>query len=666
MMAQQPAQQPEKMLVDTLRPSAEMALKVKEDPTAQEKINLGFAMADLLKEEGVEYCFYLSGGGTATTIYPLQQQGIKCVHVRHEQSAGFAMDAWGRITRRPGFAIPGAGTGLTAFSTGLCQAYSAGSPGVVLQAESGPFDDLRYGGQGVARAENQFRGMAKWVLKINQPNVLLMHMKRAFRDAVTPPYGPVALAYGNSEITAASLNAVQRRVAYQAYVPGYWNPKKLEKAQQVQANPEIVQELVKWLLEAEKPVIVAGHEAHQDDCQEELREFIHLLGIPATGRRIARGIVSELDPLNYGRRARGPVFAVADKCLVLGLRIGSLEGWGNAPFFPHNIRYAQAHSSPVYTEVNLPTDIEIYGNLKMMLKQMIQCAKDMGVKGPVAKWENWRKFIVDTDQSYKKRILARTDRMVHMDTVHPDLVGRYTAEVGSEEYNNNYISIIDGYTGSAYFTGWNVCTNTGTTLDATETIGFGHSAGMALGAGLATNRNVPIFAVMGDGAIGFSPMDIETCTRWNIPAVFLHENNDNYINGAWELFGAKLYAPEGIVLHDSCQVTPNIRYDKMMGELGAKPFFVDKPEQLKPAISQAFKHAMQNKLPAFIEVFVDKDVVHSNMASPLTMITRSNTIKWSDMPEKGKSFVAQQIANPQILPRFSKDWQDGIAEFNKK
>jgi acetolactate synthase-1/2/3 large subunit len=665
-MAQQPAQQPEKMLVDTLRPSAEMALQIKEDPTAQQRINLGDAVSDLLKEEGVEYCFYLSGGGTATMIYPLQANKIKCVHFRHEQSAGFAMDAWGRITRRPGFAIPGAGTGLTAFSTGLCQAYSAGSPGVVLQAESGPFDDLRFGGQGVARAENQFRGMAKWVLKINQPNIMLLHLKRAFRDAVTPPYGPVALAYGNSEITAGSIGSVMRRTAYQAYVPGYWNPKKLEKSLQVGANPAVVEELVKWLLEAEKPVIVAGHEAHQDDCQEELREFIHLLGIPATGRRIARGIVSELDPLNYGRRARGPVFAVTDRCLVLGLRIGSLEGWGNAPFFPHNIRYAQAHSSPVYTEVNLPTDIEIYGNLKFVLKQMIQCAKDLGVKGPVAKWQKWRDFIVETDASYKKRTAARTDRMAHQYPVHPDLVGRYTSEVGSEDYNNNYISIIDGYTGSAYFTGWNVCTDTGTTLDATETIGFGHSAGMALGAGLATNRKVPIFAIMGDGAIGFSPMDIETCARWNIPAVFLHENNNNYINGAWELWGAKLYAPEGIVLHDSCQVLPDIRHDKMIAELGAYSQFVDKPEQLKPAIKQAFKVAMTEKKPAFIEVFVDQDVVHSNMANPITMITRSNTTKWADLPERGQKFMAQNLATPQLVARLSKDWQDGIATLLKK
>lgn len=296
---------------------------------------------------------------------------------------------------------------------------------------------------------------------------------------------------------------------------------------------------------------------------------------------------------------------------------------------------------------------------------MIEAAKDMGIKGPLDKWEKWRQFIVDTDTSYKRRLIARTDKMAHQTPVHPDLVGRYTAEVGAELFNNDYISIIDGYTGSAYFTGWNVCTNTGTTLDATETIGFGHSAGMALGAGLATNRNVPIFAVMGDGAIGFGPMDIETCVRWNIPAVFLHENNNNYINGAWEFWGSKLYAPEGNVLHDSQQIIPDIRYDKMIAELGAHPEFVDKPEQLKPAIERSFKYAMAEKKPAFIEVFVDQDVVHSNMAAPFGMIARSNALKWENVPEKGRKFAAQ-LAGPQLLARLSKDWQDGIAAYQKK
>ncbi|MFH1639704.1 MAG: thiamine pyrophosphate-dependent enzyme [Chloroflexota bacterium] len=455
-------------------------------------------------------------------------------------------------------------------------------------------------------------------------------------------------------------------MAFRAYNEGYWKPGALDAGMQVAGNPALIEKTVKWLLEAEKPVIIAGHEAHQDDCQEEFRELAHLMGIPSAGRRIARGIISELDPISYGRRSRGPIFNNADRCLVLGLRIGSLEAFGNAPFFPHNIRYCQIHSHPDYTETNLPTDIEIYGNLKVILKQMIQCAKDLGVKGPVDKWEKWRQFVVDTEASYKKRTIDRTDKMAHLSTVHPDLVGRYTAEVGAEDYNNDYISIIDAYTGSAYFTGWNVCVNTGSTLDASETIGFGHSAGAALGAGLVTNRSKPIFALMGDGAIGFGPMDIETCARWNVPAIFLHENNDTYINGSWELYGAKLFAPEGIPLHDSTQTLPDMRYDKMFAEMGCYTEFVNKPEQLKPALKRSFAVAMKEKKPAFIEVFVDKDVVHSNMANPVRAISQSNNIKWDDLPDRGKNFVATQLVTPQILTRISKDWQEGIAAFLKK
>jgi hypothetical protein len=54
------------------------------------------------------------------------------------------------------------------------------------------------------------------------------------------------------------------------------------------------------------------------------------------------------------------------------------------------------------------------------------------------------------------------------------------------------------------------------------------------------------------------------------------------------------------------------------------------------------------------------------MAAPLGMIGRSNTIKWEDMPDRGKKFVAQQLASPALVARLSKDWQDGISAFNKK
>jgi acetolactate synthase-1/2/3 large subunit len=456
---------------------------------------------------------------------------------------------------------------------------------------------------------------------------------------------------------------VPRSVAQGNYTPGFWKPNPA--SWETRANPALVEQAVKWLLEAEKPVIIAGHAAHQDDCQEELREFAHLLGIPCGSRRIARGMISELDPLNYGRRARGPVFRETDRCLVLGLRIGFLEAWGRAPFFPHTARYCQIQSDPNTVDLVLPTEIEIVANLKQTLRQMIQCAKDLGVTKPLDKWDKWRQFVVDTEQSYRQRVVSRTQKMESQTPIHPDIVGRYAAEVMSEDYNNDYIAIIDGFTASAYFTAWNVAVNSGTVLDAAETIGIGHSPGMALGAGIATNRTKPILGLMGDGAVGAGGMDIETCVRWDIPAVFLHENNNTLINGRWENFFVKACSATGDILKDSWETVHDIRYDKMFAEFGCHPEFCDRPEQVKPALQRAFAFAMKEKKPAFVEVFVDMDVLHSSFAQPAMLLRVAMLLDWDEVPEKGKSLAAQ-LASPGAIAMLPDNWKQGIAAYQKK
>ena len=204
-------QQEEKMIVDKLRPTAEMKEAVV-DVKMEEKVLLADVVVDMLKEEGIEHIFTLTAGSTWSMLPFFQKKGIKAINFRHEQACGFAMDAWGRLTRRPAVALPGGGTGLTNFSTGLCEAYAAGSPGVVIQAESGPFDDDKFGGQGIARAENQLPGLCKWVRKVNILETFLWQLKRAFRSAVTPPVRPVVVAYGSGAITSGLT--VPRRVAY--------------------------------------------------------------------------------------------------------------------------------------------------------------------------------------------------------------------------------------------------------------------------------------------------------------------------------------------------------------------------------------------------------------------------------------------------------------------
>lgn len=256
--------------------------------------------------------------------------------------------------------------------------------------------------------------------------------------------------------------------------------------------------------------------------------------------------------------------------------------------------------------------------------------------------------------------------MVGKIPLHPDLLGRYTAEALAQDYKNGYIAIIDGDTASSYFTNWNVAVNTGTVLDASETIGIGHSPGMAIAARLATGRGKPILALMGDGAVGAAGMDIETCCRWNIPVVFLHENNNTLINGAWENFNARLCSVEGNIRHDSWQTIHDIHYEKMFAEMGCHPEFVARSEQCLPALKRAFAVALREKRPAFVEAFVDMDVVHSNMAQPQSLISRSIMIRWRELPEKGQKLIATQLVSPSTIPLLPKDWQEGIAAYQKK
>jgi thiamine pyrophosphate-dependent acetolactate synthase large subunit-like protein len=210
-----------------------------------------------------------------------------------------------------------------------------------------------------------------------------------------------------------------------------------------------------------------------------------------------------------------------------------------------------------------------------------------------------------------------------------------------------------------------VAVNTGTVLDASETIGIGHAPGMALAAGLATKREVPILAMVGDGCCGIAAGDFETCTRWDIPVVFFHHNNNVMINATWELFWAKTCTPTGDPLKDSWQTLPGIRYDKMFAEVGHHPEYVERAEQIKPAVKRAFEWSMREKKPSFIECPVEPLAMHTSQAQPGRVLSLAQEFKWDQLPDKGKEAVVM-LATPEVIARLPKDYQEGIAAAQKK
>src|SRR5918996_603106 len=95
----------------------------------------GHLAAAVLKREGVEQLFTLSGGHIAPIYDGCAAEGIRIVDFRHEQAAAHAADGWARVTGRPGVAAVTAGPGVTDAVTGIANAMYANSPMLVIGGE---------------------------------------------------------------------------------------------------------------------------------------------------------------------------------------------------------------------------------------------------------------------------------------------------------------------------------------------------------------------------------------------------------------------------------------------------------------------------------------------------------------------------------------------------
>ena len=89
------------------------------------KISAAQAMVRVLRGEGVDTVFTLTGGHILPLLDAAVVEGLRVIDVRHEQAAAHAADAYARLTGRLGVAVVTAGPGATDAVTGIAAADGA-------------------------------------------------------------------------------------------------------------------------------------------------------------------------------------------------------------------------------------------------------------------------------------------------------------------------------------------------------------------------------------------------------------------------------------------------------------------------------------------------------------------------------------------------------------
>lgn len=538
------------------------------------------AVAQALIDNGVTDLFGVHG-----YINPVIEEacllGAKMWHFRHEQAAGFAAEAYGRITGRPGVFFVSASAGMANGLSSLSQAIGTHSPMLMLVGQHGTAGDHLETLQEGYAAEC-FKTVSKWTQRVTDWEMNSYWVQKALVDAAAYPPGPVVLEFPLNN-QASFGHAVQRKYIANGEAP---------KIPATQADPALVDELVEALAGAKRPLLIAGDGVYWSGGSPEFVELAEQLNSPATARRTARGAISEKHPLAVHSGYRGPILRDADVIMLVGLRAGELESWFEPPDWPSadHVTYLQVQETADELWFGLDSKVNVLGSSKLVLRQVIDGLRSRLGTNTVER-EEWLDKLDVLRDAHEQRRAARLQTVKGQRPIHTYEL----AQAIVDEADDDATYIYDSYSGSLYLTDAIKAVFPAQVLDAGPRVALGQGVGMSFGAGIA-RPGAQIISLVGDGGIGLAGMDMETLARYNVPAVIVVLNNSSW--GGNSLMHDEIQPGIG-----SWDMLPELRYDKVFEPFGCHVEHVESSEQLRPAL----RRALDSGKPAVVNVIADTD-----------------------------------------------------------
>ncbi|NLU79500.1 acetolactate synthase [Micromonospora sp. HNM0581] len=512
-----------------------------------------------LRAYGVREMFTLSGGH----VFPLYDAAYKgdfpIYDVRHEQSAVFAAEAVAKLQRRPGLAVLTAGPGVTNGISGLTSAFFNASPVLVLGGRAPQF---RWGSGSLQEMDHLplVAPVTKHAETVFSPEDVPRALAAALTTALTPHRGPVFLDFPLEAIFSVG----------DAELPAGPQLSPLE------ADPDEVARAAGLIAAAVRPVIIAGSDVWTGDAVAELRAAAEALTVPVFTNGMGRGALPPEHPLAFAK-ARRMALANADVVVVVGTPLDFRLSFGDFG----EAQVVHIVDAPSQRAGHVQPAAAPAGDLRGILTGLAEHPGDrvdhddwvarLRTAEDAARVRDAEEMAAETDPIRPARIYGELRRVLARDAV----------TIGD---GGDFVSYAGRYLEPA---------QPGTWLDPGPYGCLGTGMGYAMGARV-THPDRQICVLMGDGAAGFSLMDVESLARQKLPVVIVVGNN-----GIWGLEKHPMRAMYGYDV--AADLQPELRYDQVVGALGGAGETVAKAAELGPALQRAFDAGV----PYLVNVLTD-------------------------------------------------------------
>ena len=528
-------------------------------------------LMDALEMNGIKNIYGLLGIPVTEVGRMWQARGNNFYSFRNEQNAGYAASVAGFLTKKPGICVtvsaPGFLNGLTALANATTNCF----PMILISGSSErEVVDLMQGDYEEMDQLNIARPFCKASFRINRPEDIGVAVVRAIRTAVSGRPGGVYL-----DIPARLFSTTMAALEGEKSL---WVP--VDPAPAQVPAPSAVKRAADLIKGAKKPLILFGKGAAYAQCDADILAFVEETGIPFTPMSMAKGLVSDLHP-QCAAAARSLVLQESDVVILVGARLnwllahGKGKTWGSAPK-----QFVQIDIQANEIDSNVPIAAPLVGDVQSCINALR--AELKGFKAPA----EWLSGVAEKHSSTRAKLAAK------LSTATP--VMNYYNSLGAirDVLKNHPDSILVNE-------GANALDNARMVIDQylprkrvdTGTWGV-MGIGMGSAAAAAVESGKPVVAICGDSAFGFSGMEYETLTRYNLPVTVIIMNNGGIYRGDEA-------SPDHQI---SCMLfNPKTRYDQFSIALGGEGVRVTTPEELSKALEASIKSGKTTIIDAIID-----------------------------------------------------------------
>lgn len=536
-------------------------------------------IAEFLETKGIKSVFELSGGMITHILDSLNQKtNINIITMHHEQAAAFAAEGYARVTGLPGIALATSGPGATNLLTGIGSCYFDSTPAIFITGQVNRHE-LK-GDRGIRQLgfqETDIVSMATPITKacfqISDPDTIPAIFEQAFKMALEGRPGPVLI----------DIPMDVQRIQIE---PEYF---KFEKAEHLEIDSIKLQNLVKDIKQAQRPLILAGRGIKAGNCQNLFNQFVEKTKVPVITTLLGLDTIAFDDFQrvgfigSYGNRWANIAFGECDLLIVLGSRLDIRQTGADTKFIEDRKIY---HVDCEKAEINnrIKGCEAIIGDLNSFFYEFEKESSTKFFDFP----DDWTRHISDLKQTWPdiKELTPKginPNVFMHSLSSHSQKAKAYLADVGSHqmwaaqslEIRKNQHFLTSGGMGA---------------------MGFSLPAG--IGACIALEKE-PVIVLVGDGCMQINIQELQTIIRNDLPVKIVVLNNktlgmirqfqDSYFESRYQSTYWGYDAPD---------------FAKVAIAYGIEAMTIENPDEIENAVAWLWNDENTSK-PQLLQVMID-------------------------------------------------------------